>query len=220
MRPTTKALSLFAALLLLVSVVSEAQGWQEAVKMVQQKKYNEAIPILEAELQLSPNWGFGNLLLGIAYKGAGEFDKAIKSLGEARRLEPENFAPMYNLGALDYEKGDYGRAVSELVASERYAPENQKSSILALRGKAYFHQEDYAKAEEDLSKASRAKSDFDVLYYLGAAQFKLEAYTQSIDTLKKALSQRPGDTNALKYLVEAYFKRATTLSSTLDLYPT
>ena len=73
--------------------------------------------------------------------------------------------------------------------------------------KARFPSED-EKAEADLARAAQGDDSFDLLYYLGASRFKLEAYNEAIAGLKKALDKKPGDRDALKFLVEAYFRRA------------
>ena len=60
--------------------------------------------------------------LGIVYKHAGDYDKAIEQLSGAIRLIPNEAIPHYNLASVYRSKGDNASALPEFLEAERLNP--------------------------------------------------------------------------------------------------
>ncbi|MDJ0765457.1 MAG: tetratricopeptide repeat protein [Myxococcota bacterium] len=84
--------------------------------LIHQKKYTEAVPLLEASakevLNREPWLAMGNL--GWAYIELGEYDKAIEILKRAMFDQPKYCVGLYRLGQAYYMKQDYDSARAAL----------------------------------------------------------------------------------------------------------
>jgi tetratricopeptide (TPR) repeat protein len=84
------------------------------------RNYDDAVPLLTRLVELFPNQAGPRLSLGIAYRGQGRFEDAIKCYDEAKRLDPSNPEPHRNLAVLygDYMKS-WDTALAEIEAYRR-----------------------------------------------------------------------------------------------------
>ena len=82
--------------------------------------YGEAVPLLERLVALNPEKAGPRLTLGIAYRGEGRYEDAIRAYNEALRLEPNNADAHRNLAVLygDHMKS-WDLALTEIEACRR-----------------------------------------------------------------------------------------------------
>jgi len=84
------------------------------------RNYKDAIPLLERQMAQFPDKAGPRISLGIAYRGEGRFEDAIRMYNEALKLDPGNPEPHRNLAVLygDYMKS-WDTAVAEIEAYRR-----------------------------------------------------------------------------------------------------
>ncbi len=115
------------------------------------RNYSDAIPLLERIVGLLPEAGGARTNLGIAYRGDGRFEDAIKAYNEALRLDPGSAEPHRNLAVLysDYMKA-YDAAVNEVEAWRRYGGNSAEADAwIAQIRKDQEKAEKKRKKEED-----------------------------------------------------------------------
>ncbi len=84
------------------------------------RNYQDAIPLLERLVSLNPEKAGPRLTLGIAYRGEGRYEEAIRAYNDALRLEPNSADAHRNLAVLygDYMKS-WDLALAEIEACRR-----------------------------------------------------------------------------------------------------
>jgi tetratricopeptide (TPR) repeat protein len=86
-------------------------------EMEQHAQYYETI------LKYFPQWAEAHMLLGVSYYHLGKKKEALKELEKAAVLNPHFFWIQYNLGALFYESGEYGRSAQILERARHLQPQ-------------------------------------------------------------------------------------------------
>ncbi len=135
----------------------------------------EAIPVLEAALQISPVDADALYQLGLAYNANGQSELAVQSYQDAVRLVPD-FAEVYRAMVDSYSALD----LPDYVA---YA-----------RGMLAFAQEDYRAALSHLEQATDALPDFAPAFLgLGLTYERMEDLQPALLAIERALELDPGD---------------------------
>lgn len=99
-----------------------ASSIDEAIKLKNQGKYLEAIPLFEQELNENPNNSDALLLVGLCYSFIKNFDRAIDSFERGLAIAPEYHDIRIALGRVLSWKGDYSRSELELLTVIDRAP--------------------------------------------------------------------------------------------------
>ncbi|MBN1336401.1 MAG: tetratricopeptide repeat protein, partial [Deltaproteobacteria bacterium] len=84
------------------------------------RSFDQMVPLLERARTLAPNEPAVRMNLGIAYRGTGRFDDALKEYEAVLSLEPDRTEPYLNLAILygDHLK-DYPKAIAVLETYQR-----------------------------------------------------------------------------------------------------
>jgi arylsulfatase A-like enzyme/Tfp pilus assembly protein PilF len=94
----------------------------DAMFMVEDARYEEAIPLLSKVLADAPDMPVANMQYGMAQARLGHFDKAIGPLEKAVKKQPDNGMGHYELGLALFETGDWKAAAPEFEAAVTRAP--------------------------------------------------------------------------------------------------
>jgi Flp pilus assembly protein TadD len=100
-----------------------AQSLREARTMIADKKYDEAIAVLDKLGSERPREPQARFLKGVALADAGRTDAAIAAFQAILGDFPELPEPHNNLAVLYAQKGEYGLARDELEAAISAAPD-------------------------------------------------------------------------------------------------
>ena len=115
-------------------VVFDQDGFDAALELMKQKKYDKAIPAFETIIRNHPDRVGPRINLGIAYKELGKFDESRKTLLAATKTEPKNAIAFNELGLVYRKLGDFNNAKSAYRASiknkSRYSPAYRNLGIL------------------------------------------------------------------------------------------
>ena len=132
---------------------------------------------------------------GLAAKHAGDLDRAIREFQKVVELAPGLAAAYVNLGAVYYDKKDYGRAIPplrkalELNAGLPGAHETLGGALLAQ-----------GFAVEAIPHLEKAQADG----MLGVALLEVGRAREAADKLEAALQKHPDDPDLLYYLGQAH----------------
>lgn len=169
--------------------------------LLNEKKYAEAIPMLEKSLQLAPaSLGARNALLR-AYNDSGEWDK-LKVLAESTlQIMPDYQEAKQYLTASINRKGKM-----EVMAEEiKKAPTAEKYFELSL---LYYHAGRYKESIDAGLEAVKLKPDYaDAYNNMCSAYAIIKEYDKAIEACNKAIKIRPDYQLAKNNLADATDKR-------------
>ena len=94
----------------------------EGRKLIFDKRYAEAIGILERAVRIDPNGAYIYNALGIAYLELSNFSRAAAAFRDAVRLAPLWIYPQHNLALTLGELAEYEQARTVLAQAQRLAP--------------------------------------------------------------------------------------------------
>jgi len=204
--PFSTVLVVLAALALLVPAASA--DYKKAVDYYNQGQFEKAIQELKPDLDANPNWESGHRLLGLCYLALKNNALAVSSFTRAVQLKSNAFSTYRGLALAYFNMQRYDDAVQALNQGESFASGDEKYNLYHLRGSAYFRQQKYSEAANDITAAIRLKqSDWTDFSELGISYFNLNRVDEAFQALQKADSMKPGQSAVTEYLGKAYFKK-------------
>jgi tetratricopeptide (TPR) repeat protein len=200
--PTSKSIVLTLVLGLLISLavpvsgqkrgrspqkasVSKAAGLvEEGEKLLDERKYPEAIDAYKLAIRLDANYAPAYGGLGDAYFNSGNSEQALASYKEQARLAPNDADAQYDLGFFYNAMGRHGEAFAPLVKATSLDP-NFAEAFYGL-GYAYLRGEEFEKSIGFLKSAVRINPDYGDAYFgLGQAYAKSGKTDLANEQLKK-----------------------------------
>lgn len=195
-RSFTPGLLLFVTLLGLTgcgrSPVKKAASGIEALNHGNPEKAVRQLEKATAELPESLDRGSASRIweaLGLAYARSGELDKAVEPLKQAATLTPKRFAPLYNMGMLELERGDVTAGIGWLeqavAASGTETEAHETLAMLAL-------EENQLDTAIDWLQRARTKQDSSrILTAMAVARQQQLPVTELRNLLQTAVSKDP-----------------------------
>lgn len=144
-----------------------------------------AVPILERDLETSPDDLFLNLSLGIVYGQLGRYDEAERCLAAVLEVQPQAPKALCTLGSIYLSRGEYDRA------------ERAFGTVLALD-------------DTDIESRHVSLINLGMILYLVR-----KAPTEGIPYFEEALSMHPRSTDAHYYLAHIFAKDPKTRTEAL-----
>jgi tetratricopeptide (TPR) repeat protein len=164
------------------------------------------------------------LSAGVAYGENKQYDKALKDLTEATRLEPDNADAWNNYGLYLSEAGQQDASHTALNKSIALKPDFFKAYY--NKGNTFAKQNNFRAALQQYQEALRWKTDFtDALNNSGNCHIMLQQFDSAMLFFRRAAEADPGNVKALMNLsytlqqsgdtVQArmYFERAKALGA-------
>jgi tetratricopeptide (TPR) repeat protein len=204
---------LFLLLPATIAVRPLLADYKQAVAHYEQGDYNRAIQELKPDIDKSPDWEFGHRLLGLCYLEINNNALAVQELKRAADLKSTAFSTYFGLGQAYFNMKRYNDAISEFNRAEPLAakeknPSAEKAKVNIFRGTAYYRNNRFPEAINDLQEAIRASaSDWTLFFMLGASYFNLNRTEEAIQVLEKAIAIKPGEASAGDILGKAYLKK-------------
>ena len=118
-----RGLSVFLAFS--TALMAQNAPLDEAVRLMRESRFNEALLKLEEAHRISPHSATIDNLLGITETQLGLIDKANRDYRAAIQIDPTQAAPHRNLGVNLLNAEDYSAASSELREASRLDPKDQ-----------------------------------------------------------------------------------------------
>lgn len=160
------------ALLALADLYFEEQSWEKAMKT-----YGLLVDLCATNSEVE-EW-YVTARFGIAALQMKVIDEAYKSLMVARTLKEDSFDINYNLGYLEYRRGNQERAIQLLKQGREEKPEHLPS--LRYQGRALAKLKRYNEAVPILRQViDVAPDDKESLFFLGQSYFELGRTDQAL----------------------------------------
>jgi tetratricopeptide (TPR) repeat protein len=188
--------------------VSGLADYKQAIAYYNRGEFEKAIQELKPDLERNPDWESGHRLLGLCYLGLKNNALAVSSLARAVQLKSPAFSTYRGLAMAYFNMQRYEDCINALNQGESRATEGDKYALFHLRGSAYFRQNKYSEALNDLTSAIRInQSEWTDFSQLGICYFQLGRIDEAIQTLQKTDSMKSGQPVIAEYLGKAYFKK-------------
>jgi tetratricopeptide (TPR) repeat protein len=182
--------------------VGYAADLQQALRILRQKDYARAIPLLE-ELRTRRQDDVTLLNnLGAAYVDIDEVTQGVRTLRDALNYAPDHFSTHLNL-SLAYQKlGLMEKAVEHAdmaIAANPFLPQAHERRGLALARLKRFAEADASLDTAIGFDATRVQS----LYWSGLVKIELKSWGAAVETLEAALALSPRNLNIHYALIHA-----------------
>ena len=152
--------------------------------------YKEAMPHLEAALQIKPDYAEAYNNLGLVYKEQGFYDQATKSFAKAIKYKKRYFEAINNIATMYERKGDYDTAIkifkNVLKRKPDYAEAHSNLGIVyQKRGQLEQAKEHFRKALQIEPHHVEAHNNLGVWYK------NKGLYDEAIEEFKQVLVLKP-----------------------------
>ena len=128
-----------------IAVLAEGYGKLGKVYSAE-KKYQQAITVLESATRYRPDSQETLIDLAIAYFDAEQYEKALEPLGKALSANSQSAGAHHMLGKSYFMLGDFGRSTAELQTALKITPKDY--DIAYTLGLAYLKQHQFAPAQQ------------------------------------------------------------------------
>lgn len=203
-----------AVTLLLLMVVLPAD-YKLAVAYYNQGNYQKAIDELKPDLEANPNWEFGYRLTGLCHLALKHYSLTVTSLSKAVQLKSTTFSTYLGLAQAYFNLDKFDSCIETLNQGETAAKDVDKLKLSRLRGSAYYRQQKYPEAINEIQSVIQQRaavwSDYSEL---GIAYYRIEKIEEAIQALSKAITLKPDHALSSEILGKCYFKQGVAALST------
>ncbi|HOW59979.1 MAG TPA: tetratricopeptide repeat protein [Candidatus Omnitrophota bacterium] len=164
-----------------------AREYQRAIKYLEEKKYNEAIEIIQDSINEDPNQAMLYNLLGLIYLTQNEsITSAIGSFEEAIRLDPNFADAYYNLATVYAGIGNRPERAAEYFRKTIEIDPNYMKAYFGLGWFSLTAEEDPKMAAEYFQKTINNYPNFAEAYYgLGLSYVQMKKAPMALESVSK-----------------------------------
>ncbi|HWP44664.1 MAG TPA: tetratricopeptide repeat protein, partial [Blastocatellia bacterium] len=209
-----KLYSLAAALAFIscAALIAQAQDWERAVSLFNQKQYRQSIREFHAVLRANPDYYQAWYYIGTGHFQLQGYEDALdalqKYIAAAQKDEKGQASGYLYIGLSHYQLKQYDKAIpalsNHITLSEKLKQKPDSSARAAL-GRAYIFTDRFNEAIPVLTAvAAETKTDSINHYYLGYAHQKLGQSDKAIAALNQGLAINPKDADSLLLLGNIY----------------
>jgi choline-sulfatase len=177
----------------------------ESLGLMEQERYQEAVPLLERVLEHEPHTVIASLQLGRAYVALKQFQKAIAPLSTVVDRKPDDAFARYELGCALVKSGKWDEAQPQFEAAVSLTSGSAMMHFyLALVYQKLSRMPD---AENEFQAAVRLDPEnFPANLLLGRMYLIQEKPAAALPLLRKAAKLRPDSIDVHLFLSEAFAK--------------
>jgi protein O-GlcNAc transferase len=155
-----------------------------------QGRLTEACARYRAAVEAAPDYADAHLNLGIALEASGDGDGAFRAFGKVIVLDPANAYGSYNLGRLEYLRGNHARAEQQLRLALRHRPEFPEANLTLGYVCRALGNAEAAMAALELARRQRP-DDFGALMEFSLLATELGRLADAEAALRRALALDP-----------------------------
>jgi len=153
-------------------------------------RMKSSMTVFEYTVKYAPNAHYAHNNLALAYKNAGDFDRAIEHFSEAIRIKPDKFEAYNNRGVAYFGKQEYGKAIADYQRVLSRFPDhiearNNLGNVLQIQGKL-----DQAIAQYRRALAVNPNHP-EVNNNIGSAYFSKRDFKRAIEYFTRAVNANP-----------------------------
>jgi tetratricopeptide (TPR) repeat protein len=164
--------------------------YANAMKLINQKKFKEAIPsLLCVQEYKEKKWGEGWALIGDCYAQLKDTKNALTAYKNAKKCGHTSASMAINMAAMASETGDTetARKTFEELDISKLGSDAEKASAYMARGLFYLRQKAYGNAAKDFEEANRLQKTADNAYYAGLSHQMNKDYEKALPLLQAAV---------------------------------
>lgn len=167
------------------------QIYEQATKLLQAGKYDEAADLLKQAISLQPNYVQAHNDLGCVYMKNGQLDKAEQTLRHAIKLNDKWYLPQLNLGVVLNRQRKHKDAAILLIALRNSNPDQPKIHPPLIE--ALIEARQWPQAEEELERALAIKGAdiVDLKIKLGLVTLRQNKFEAAVAAFRDATSSEP-----------------------------
>jgi Flp pilus assembly protein TadD len=167
------------------------QMYEEATKLLQAGKYDEALEFLRRAISLQPNYVQAHNDMGAVYMKMNQLEKAESTLRHAIKLNDKWYLPQLNLGLVLNRQHKHKDAAILLTALRNNNPDQSKIHAPLIEALIEAHQ--WPQAEEELGKALALKGadTVDLKIKLGLVTLRQSKLEAAVAAFRDATSAEP-----------------------------
>ena len=201
----------FAGMILLISAPVLA-SYDDALKLYQQKNYQESLKMLARDLNEandlvsgSPNYNIRFLAAHCHWK-LGNIQSAAAHFQRCMTIRKDSIDPYVDLAFCYYDMKDYNAAESTAV---RGAKIKQDALLYYILGRIANTRKDYWRAKALFEKANSIDPELGISYNaLGIALMNLQKYSEANTAFSVALALNPGSAEIMNNVAQSYDRLA------------
>jgi len=177
-----------------------------AVALLDQKQFQEVVPLLTSLAKKTPNDAALQDALGLAYERTGQWNLALQSYKKAIALDPANATYPLNMALALEKSGRKSEAPKYLRMAVAADPQNTEA-LLRL-GEVFIASARWGEAQDTFSKYVALKpNDFFGWYNLGVAHDYSAKFDDALRAYARAQELLPNDANVKNNVGRIYYKR-------------
>lgn len=168
----------------------------------------QAVSTLKGALELAPKQPLILHALGLAYMQMGLLDAAIEKLEDAAKYDKTNPDLMNNLSSVYLASGQYEKGIKTATVSIDDPDYRTPAAARFNRGSCYMMLEQYDKAIDDFTVATRLDPLYDLPYQkLGEIALGKGIYDDAVTYFTASLKVNQSNIEALFHRGKAYWNR-------------
>ena len=181
-----------------------AEGYGKLGKVyLAEKKYQQAISVLQAATLYRPDGQEALIDLAIAYFDADQYQQALEPLRKALNANPQSAAGHHMFGKSYFMLGDFDKATTELQAALKITPNDY--DVAYTLGLAYLKQHQFAPAQQIYQRMLKQFGDRAQLRIIFGRGYRETGFlAEAIEEFKKAVALDPHFPRAHYYLGLTY----------------
>ena len=167
------------------------QMYEEATKLLQAGKYDEATEVLKRAISLQPNYVQALNDLGAVFMKTNQLAQAEETLRHAIKLDDKWYLPQLNLGLVLNRRRKHKDAAVLLTALRNNNPDQPKIHPPLIEALMETHQ--WPQAQEELEKALALKEvdTVDLKIKLGVVRLRQSKFEDAVAAFREATSVEP-----------------------------
>lgn len=180
--------------------------------LVDQKKYKEAIPLLETILSQTPESDRVRFYLGAVYEEVKDYRAAIQQFNEIPKTSKYFADATMHIAYLYKLLDEPSSAISVLSKNLDFLDDNPK--VYSLYASFLDGQKNYKESQEILEKAhDKFPRDVQILYQLGAVYDQLGLQDRTVEKMEQLIVLDKNHVEGLNYLAYLYADRTRNLET-------
>jgi Flp pilus assembly protein TadD len=167
------------------------QVYDEATKLLEAGKYDEASELLKRAISLQPDYVKAHNDLGAVYMKLNQLDKAEQTLRHAIKLNDKCYLPQLNLGVVLNRQRKHQEAAKLLTELEKNHPD--QPTIHPPLIEALIEARQWPQAKEELQRALSLKGadTVDLKIKLGMVNLRQSNFAAAVAVFREATSAEP-----------------------------
>lgn len=193
-------------------VQAQDENYKMAIKLIKEKKYDEALKYTAKLTDEYPDWFWSYFLAGKAHEGKRDYQSAISSYTKAMDYsenDDETFQANAQIAKAYYDKGDFENTLRFVANAKRrrqskyYAQASE--NLQTMEGFSNFYLKRYQAVINSFKPLmDSGKANANMLKAVATSYMELGNHDQVINLVQQIVAKDPNDLSAYKILIKSH----------------